>query len=181
VARAGDAARAEQLLERVSATALQALKEMRLLVHELRPLALEREGLVGALQQRLDAVEGRAGIQARLLIAGDINLPVAVESELYHIAQEALNNALKHAAATVVIVQLSCMREHEAAGGGGERARLLQLEIRDNGRGFDPAHASAHGGLGLLGLRERVARLGGDVRIQSAPGQGTVIIVDCKF
>ncbi|NIR15549.1 MAG: histidine kinase, partial [Desulfobacterales bacterium] len=75
----------------------QALKEMRLLVYELRPLALRNEGLIGALQQRLDAVERRAGIDARLIVDGEVILPSPVEENLFRIAQEALNNALKHA------------------------------------------------------------------------------------
>jgi two-component system nitrate/nitrite sensor histidine kinase NarX len=177
VAGSGDMARTAQYLDRLSSTALQALKEMRLLVHELRPLALEREGLVGALQQRLDAVEGRAGIQTRLLVEGELDLPAAAEAELYHIANEALNNVLKHAAASAVTVRLSGQGEGCAAGCG----RNIRLELIDNGRGFDPDYASEHGGLGLISLRERVARLGGVVRIQSAPGQGTTIIVDCRL
>ena len=99
VVEAGNAARAGQYLERLGGTAQQALKEMRLLVHQLRPLALAGDGLIGALQQRLEAVEGRAGIQARLLVDAELDIPPAIEAELYHIAQEALNNALKHAAA----------------------------------------------------------------------------------
>ena len=86
-------------LEELGKIAQQALKEMRLLVHELRPPALEQEGLVGALQQRIDAVEGRAGIQARLLVEGEVRLEPSVEEALYRIGQEALNNALKHALA----------------------------------------------------------------------------------
>jgi signal transduction histidine kinase len=177
VASLGDAARITQYLQRVSSTALQALKEMRLLVHELRPLALERDGLIGALQQRLDAVEGRAGIQARLLVEGDIDLPMVVEAELYHIAQEALNNALKHATASAVVVRMSCQPASATIGG----TRLIRLEVSDNGCGFDPDHASEHGGLGLISLRERAARLGGEVHIRSAPGQGTSVIVDCRL
>jgi signal transduction histidine kinase len=154
---------------------------MRLLGHELRPLALEREGLVGALQQRLDAVEGRAGIQARLLVEGALELPMAVESELYHIAQEALNNALKHAAAGAVVVRLSGHADREPVSATIDRRRLIRLEISDNGCGFDLEHANEHGGLGLISLHERAARLGGEVHINSAPGQGTTVIVDCKL
>jgi signal transduction histidine kinase len=177
VAALGDPARTTQYLERLSSTALQALKEMRLLVHELRPLALERDGLVGALQQRLDAVEGRAGVQTRLLIDGELDLPAPVEAELYHIAQEALNNALKHAAASAVTVRLCC----QARGEPERCCRTIHLEVTDDGCGFDPDRASEHGGLGLVSLRERVARLGGAVRIESAPGQGTAIIVNCEL
>jgi signal transduction histidine kinase len=181
VASLGDMARTAEFLERVSSTALQALKEMRLLVHELRPLALERDRLIGALQQRLDAVEGRAGIQARLLVEGALDLPMAVESELYHIAQEALNNALKHAAASAVVVRLSCQVQHKAARITAGCMHLIRLEVCDNGCGFEPDHASEHGGLGLISLRERTARLGGEIHIRSAPGQGTTVIVDLQI
>jgi two-component system nitrate/nitrite sensor histidine kinase NarX len=177
-AEAGDTPRAAQLLERLGATALQALKEMRLLVHELRPLALERDGLIGALQQRLDAVEGRAGIQTRLLVEGELDLPAAIESELYHIAQEALNNALKHAAASAVTVRLSICSEGELIPQGDAGCtHTVRLQISDNGCGFDPGGVGEHGGLGLISLRERAAKLGGEVHIRSALGQGTTVEV----
>src|SRR5262249_1059832 len=76
---AGNSQRAAHYLERLHTTAQQALIEMRLMVHQLRPRALEHDGLVGALQQRLDAVERRAGLQAQLLVEGELDLPAAVE------------------------------------------------------------------------------------------------------
>ena len=109
---------------------------MRLLVYELRPSVLESEGLIVAMQQRLDAVEGRAGIEARLLVGGDIDLPGSVEVALYRIAQEALNNALKHSDASMVTIRIR-------ANVGG-----LELEISDDGCGFEPSSAAA-GGMGL--------------------------------
>lgn len=161
LASAGDLKRVQTYLIRLGETAQQALKEMRLLVYELRPLVLETEGLIGALQQRLDAVEKRAGVDARLLVEGALELPSAVEEGLYRIAQEALNNALKHAAATAVTVRL-------CANGEG-----IELEVADNGRGFDPQSASGQGGLGLVGMRERAERLRGSFTVLSAPGEGT--------
>ena len=74
-------------------TAQQALKEMRLLLFDLRPLTLEEEGLVGALQQRLNAVEKRAGLQASIDAEETLSLPPLIEESLYRIAQEALNNS----------------------------------------------------------------------------------------
>jgi PAS domain S-box-containing protein len=103
---AGNEERLEHNLLRLGQTSQQALKEMRLLVHELRPLQLENEGLVGALQHRLDAVERRAGIEAQLLLEGTVKLPPNHEYELYRVAQESLNNSLKHAAATSVTVRV---------------------------------------------------------------------------
>ncbi|MEZ4620682.1 MAG: GAF domain-containing protein [Caldilineaceae bacterium] len=104
----------------------QALKEMRLLVYELRPLDLEKEGLVGALHKRLNAVEKRAGIEARLITEGILtDLPVEIEENLYRIAQEALANALKHANAKRVTVHLA-----------SDESQVI-LEICDDGCGFE--------------------------------------------
>jgi signal transduction histidine kinase len=174
LAAAGNSQRAAHYLERLRTTAQQALKEMRLMVHQLRPRALEHDGLVGALQQRLDAVERRAGLQAQLLVEGELELPAAIEAELYHIAQEALNNALKHAAATAVTVRLAIV-------GAEQSSCIVRLEVADDGRGFDPQAIGDHGGLGLTSLRERAAKLGATVHIHSAPGAGTRVIVDCRL
>ena len=84
----------------------QALKDMRLLVFQLRPPVLEKEGLVGAIQKRLDAVEKRAGMEARLIGDPLLNLPGEVSEELYSIALEALNNVLKHAETDSVTVSI---------------------------------------------------------------------------
>jgi signal transduction histidine kinase len=148
--------------------AQQALKEMRLLVYQLRPLVLRRVGLVGALQERLDAVEKRAGVDARLLVEGTVALPAFVEDELYRIAQEALTNALKHAAPTMVRVIIRAVDKH------------VSLEVRDNGRGFDPQPAAREGGLGLVSIRERTEKLGGSFAVASRPGEGTAIRIDLE-
>jgi PAS domain S-box-containing protein len=147
---------------RIGETALQALKEMRLLVHELRPLALERGGLIDALQQRLNAVEGRANVKVRLAVDDLIQLPARLEEGLYRIAQEALNNTLKHAAATSVTVYLRGQDD------------WVELEVVDNGAGFDP-EAAETGGMGLISMRERAEKMGGKLAIQSKPGEGTRI------
>jgi len=168
LATTGDLNRVEQHLDRLGDISQQALKEMRLLVYELRPLALRREGLVGALQQRLDAVEKRAGMDARLLTEGEIELAAPVEEALYRIAQEALNNAMKHAAATSVTVRISTEDDR------------VTLEIVDNGRGFGPQDSGAAGGLGLVSMRERAEKLDGTVNVISAPGKGTSVQVCVK-
>ena len=92
-------AQTEDYLGRIGEIAQQALREMRLLIHELRPPMLEQEGLVGAVRKRLDAVEKRVGIEARVVMDELVELPVSLEEGLYWITQEALNNALKHAEA----------------------------------------------------------------------------------
>lgn len=175
LARSGDLARVEEALTRLSEIDQQALKEMRLLVYELRPLALKHVGLVGALQQRLDTVEKRAGVETHLLLEGVMVFPEQMEEELYRIAQEALNNALKHAAATVITVRI---RTDEAPP-PGEAA--IALTITDNGKGFnlDETTAAASGGdtggIGLDSMRERAEKLGGALTVHSAPGKGTTV------
>lgn len=148
---------------RMGETARLALKEMRLLIHQLRPPILAEVGLVGALHQRLSAVEGRANMQARLLADEELALPEPVERAFYWIAQEALNNCLKHAQATSVRVYLR------------RAGRQASLEIVDNGAGFSPT--AIHRGLGLAGMQERVAQIGGQLEVISTPGQGTTIRV----
>ncbi|MBL8056610.1 MAG: PAS domain-containing protein, partial [Anaerolineales bacterium] len=123
--------RARLFLGRIDAILGQALREMRLLIYELRPAALEALGLARALQHRLDAVEGHANVKAQLQVDGDCRLPPAEEETLYAVAQEALNNALKHAGARAVRVSLR---------GAPERVTLM---VEDDGRGFDLATAGA--------------------------------------
>lgn len=153
----------EKHLTRLEETARQALKELRLLLFELRPPELDREGLVGALQLRLDAVEGRAGVKTQLLANAESQLPYEYEEALYAIAQEALNNALKHATATTVTIQLLINREK------------VELVITDDGVGFDPQDRTVRGGMGLITMRERTEKLGGALQIRSVPEQGTSI------
>jgi len=185
-AEAGDLERVTHTLARIADTARRGLKEMRLLVYELRPLALEAEGLVGALQQRLEMVEGRTGVQTRLLLEPDedIKLPAHVEIELYRIAQEALNNALKHAQATSVTVRLALTPSLALRGepvepsGQATAGQRIEFEVSDDGCGFDPGAVADKGGLGLTSIRERTAGLGGALSLMSAPGQGTTLKVD---
>ena len=168
----GKEATAAEYLRDARDTAQEALREMRLLIFELRPPALEKGGLTGALQARLDAVEKRAGVQAELRVVGVEDmagvewLPRAIQQELYQVAQEALNNSLKHAGAKNLQV---CLHLKDA---------IVRLEIGDDGIGFDPANAKAGGGLGLPGMRERVQRIGGHLQIKSAPGRGTTVSVE---
>ncbi len=164
----GDDQATEEYIVRLGELAQQSLKEMRLLVYELRPSALARAGLAGAIQERLDAVERRSGMTARLHIDDVTQLAPATQTQLFHIIQEALNNTLKHAAASMVRIRL-----HVQDG-------AMQLEIADNGKGFDPAEAAAGGGLGLTGMRERVELLGGHINLDSAPGRGTIIRVTLR-
>jgi PAS domain S-box-containing protein len=161
--------RVENYLARLGEAAQQSLKEMRLLVHELRPPVLERDGLVGALQKRLDAVEGRSGVETRLRVEGTLEMAASVEEELYRIAQEALNNALKHAAATLVTIHMH------------SDDQSVELEVADDGLGFDPEAVSDRGGVGLISMRERAERLNGSLTIFSAPGEGTRVRISVQL
>lgn len=162
----GELTSTQDYLEQLRDTSQQALKELRLLVYELRPALLKQEGLIGALQQRLSTVEERANIRAELISEGALKLKKPIEVGLYHIAQEALNNALKHASASQVTVRIS------------SNATQVTLEVADNGVGFDPdLVADQGGGVGMASMQERTERLGGTLRVVSAPGQGTSIQV----
>jgi signal transduction histidine kinase len=160
--------KASEQLRVLRNTAQEALAEMRLLIYELRPPVLEEDGLVAALQARLLAVEGRAGLQTRLKVEGEGRLPSDVEEGLYRIAQEALNNALKHAHARKITVCLRCTSQ------GGD----VSLEIVDDGEGFDLKAARAECGLGLSTMDDRATELGGRVLIASKPGEGTRVLVE---
>jgi signal transduction histidine kinase/predicted hydrocarbon binding protein len=164
-AERGDLSRVEESLARLSDIGQHALKEMRLLVYQLRPLVLRREGLVGALQLRLDAVEKRAGVDAQLVVEGPVDIPPVVEEELYRIAQEALNNALKHAAASSVKVHVL----------GGQNEFVLR--IADNGCGFDPQASFDRGGMGLTSMLERSKTIRAILEISSSPCSGTTVEV----
>ncbi len=168
LAAMGDMDRLESCLVDLIKTARGVFKEMRLLVYDLRPAALGEEGLVGAIQQRLEAVERRSGVKSQMIIEKMGDLPAAVEEGLYRIAQEALNNALKHAAATEVVVRFKVDDEH------------VEMEVWDNGVGFVPELVYGKGGLGLISMRERAEKLMGSAKIESALGQGTRIKVMVK-
>jgi signal transduction histidine kinase len=152
-------------------TAQEALREMRLLIFELRPAVLASEGLVGALRARLEAVEERAGLGVTFSVDGEESLtiravPREVEEGLYWIAREALTNALKHAAARNVGVRLRFDDDS------------VVLEVVDDGVGFDTGAAAQSGGLGVDGMMERAARMSGTLVLASEPGQGTTVRVE---
>lgn len=148
-------------LQEVRNMAREAMYDMRLLVFELRPFMLESEGLVSALRARLAAVEGRSGLQTEVLVERERRLPIRIEEEMYRIAQEGLNNIVKHAEATEVQIKLKY------------EENIVLLELIDDGKGFDPAIAHRSGGFGLQGIQERVKQLGGTLGIESSPLRGT--------
>jgi PAS domain S-box-containing protein len=155
----------ETNLQEVRNMAREAMYDMRLLVFELRPFMLETEGLVSVLRARLAAVEDRAGLKTEVQVEGERRLPIGIEEELYRIAQEGLNNVVKHAAAKQVRIQIQYDQDS------------VWLDMVDDGLGFDTKTADQSGGFGLQGIRERVQRLGGSLKIESAPLKGTRLSV----
>jgi signal transduction histidine kinase len=143
----------------------EAMLEMRLLVFELHPLVLEKEGLVAALQARLAAVEVRSGLKTEIRVDGEPRLPLDIEKEFYRIAQESLNNITKHAGAKSVVIDLKFSDE------------IVRMEIRDDGTGFDLPTARVSGGMGLSGIEERARKIGAVLAVESSPNQGTRLTV----
>lgn len=168
LAKKGDMDRLQDCLTELSNNAQGVLKELRLLVYDLRPKALEEDGLVGALQQRLNAVEQRSGIKVNLEVNGKEKLTPQEEVGLYRIAQEALNNALKHAAATMVTIRIDIGPDQ------------LAMEVIDDGISFDPDSDNYKGGMGLSNMQERATKLGGTLRVVSSVGEGTKVLVNIK-
>ena len=151
-------------LETLSETVGSTIQEMRALLLELRPTALEEKGLVSALADLCDAYEVRVGIRVRKELT-PIVLDPAVEQAMFRIAQEGLSNAVRHSEADEIEVRLR------------QDGVQAELTVADNGRGFDSEEAPGHGGLGLKLMAERIRELGGSMAIESALGRGTSLRV----
>jgi signal transduction histidine kinase len=156
----------DEYLREIRQNARQTLQEIRLLIFELSPPILQEAGLAAALKARLETVESRSGIQIKTDFPPMGRFPIRTETGLFRIAQEALNNALKHAQASQVQVTL---KQDQDTGN-------LVLAISDNGTGFDTQMRS--GGVGLRGMRARADELNGKLWIESEPGQGTRVSVE---
>jgi PAS domain S-box-containing protein len=139
-----------------------ALAEMRTLIFELRPSSLESDGLVQALRTHATAVQRRTGLTIVVDAEAIDRLPIAVEEALYRIGQEALHNIVKHANASNATLRIA--RD-------GDRVRLT---VTDDGGGFD-TESVPRGHLGLIGMRQRVELVGGELRVESRDGHGTTI------
>jgi signal transduction histidine kinase len=157
-----DPAAAREPVDYVLSLAEAGLAEMRALIFELRPESLEKEGLVAALEKQVAATRARYGFTVTAALGDEPDLSPAAREAFYRVAQEALHNIVKHARPTEVDVSL-------ASDGGG-----VELRVRDNGVGFDPAGEFA-GHLGLESMRERAARVGAVLSIDSSPGGGTTV------
>ncbi|HZN21209.1 MAG TPA: GAF domain-containing sensor histidine kinase [Gaiellaceae bacterium] len=142
------------------------LQDVRRLAVELRPSALDDFGLAPALERLVDTYGRQAAVPVHLEITlGDDRLPAEVETTLYRMVQEALTNVAKHADATSISILLT------------RTASSVRLVVEDDGAGFEPGGAR-DGGLGLPGMRERVALLDGRLRVESAHGKGTTLVAE---
>jgi signal transduction histidine kinase len=144
---------------------VQTLQDVRRLAVELRPSALDDFGLVPALERLVDGFREQTGLQVELEAQLGERLPADVETALYRIVQEALTNVVKHADATTVSILL---RQAESA---------VAAIVEDDGRGFLPAQGDGEG-LGLAGMRERLALLDGTLKVESSPGSGTTLVAE---
>jgi signal transduction histidine kinase len=143
-----------------------ALAEMRTLLFELRPAAVKEASLSRLLHQQADVLTGRTQTPVEVTIQGQADPPAEVKVALYRIAQEALNNVTKHAGATQVTVALQNLPD-----------RVL-LTIQDDGRGFDPDSVAPER-MGVRIMHERAKSIGAELVVESAPGQGTRVQVEC--
>ena len=151
--------------ERMRTVVDSTVAAVRRIAADLRPVMLDDLGLVAALESLLNELSARAGIEVSLHAEDqDLELPEPLATAVYRMVQEALTNVARHAHATAVAVDV-------AVGG-----RMLHVRVRDNGQGLkpDPDRKS----FGLLGIRERARTLGGDARIYSPPGAGTIVEID---
>jgi signal transduction histidine kinase/ligand-binding sensor domain-containing protein len=160
---------ASEHLNKLRSTVEEALIDMRLLIFELRPSILKQEGLVQALQARLETVEERAGIKTQFVLVGEGRLPPDIEEGFYRIALEALTNALKYAQAGKITVTLRSDQNS------------AYLEVADDGVGFDLQEAEKGSGMGLPGMLQRAERLGGVLSVHSEPGVGTRVIAEVEI
>lgn len=151
----------ESAAEEAMARLEDQINELNRLINDLRPAALERLGLPGALQALAEESSARGGVEVETAIEIGEGPGGDEERIVYRLVQEALTNAVKHAGASHVSVSA---REAE-----GE----IQISVRDDGGGFDPGASTA--GRGLRGMRERIELFGGHIEISSTPGEGTEV------
>jgi signal transduction histidine kinase len=165
-----DSAGARQALEDVRNSAREAMAEMEAMLHQLRPAPLENIGLVEALRKQAEALQYRTGAYITTefsdLPDNDALMPGTQEA-IFRIAQEALNNIARHARARNVHLRLYQQRDIENP--------VLWLKIKDDGSGFDTTRLAA--GMGLANIKVRAAEIGGSIHIESAPGEGTNLVV----
>lgn len=157
----GGAGRAADLLHELTQRLRDATDELRRVLFDLRPPALDRGGLLPSLTNRLREAEEAAGVTTSLEVEDGLDIPEEQEAVVYRFCQEAIANAVKHASAGSIGVRI------------WRSAKTLRAEVKDDGRGFRTGAEGPPGHFGLVGMRDRAKLAGGRVEIQSAPGRGT--------
>ncbi len=165
--------RAQHHLDQARLTARESLTEARRLVWALRPEALEKASLPEALNRLTERWSKESGLVVGVTVTGTPRpLSPEIEATLFRTAQEALANVRKHAKASRVALTSSYMGD------------CVALDVRDDGVGFDPSRTATEtrdetsGGFGLRGMRERIEQTGGSLSVESAPGEGTTLVVE---
>jgi signal transduction histidine kinase len=163
----GNSAHSTETLSKLQMMSAEALKELQDLIADLRPSHLDDLGLPAAIRWYAGLIQERTGLKVKVETACE-ERPVSPAAKIttFRVVQEALNNVIKHAGAHTVLINMDC---------GGE---ALRVSVRDDGQGFDPqvnTHHASRRPLGLLGMHERAALLGGTVEVHSRQGQGTMV------
>jgi two-component system sensor histidine kinase UhpB len=171
--RAHTPEQAQERVQELRQLTAQALEEVRRVALDLRPTILDDLGLAAALEWRAEEFTKTSQIEANIHISGlSQRLPRDIELVFYRVGQEAFSNIARHAHAQNVRLVLT------------RQNNTLHLEIQDDGQGFNPQHIQPHNtprGLGLLGMRERMAMINGHCHINSTPGNGTRIIASAPL
>jgi signal transduction histidine kinase len=162
-----DTGQARARLDDARRLAQDASRELRSLIFELRPADLAHDGLAGTLRKHVEVLARVQPVEIALELDCEPSLPPEAQVEVFRIAQEAIGNALRHADAGRIAVEL------RSVDGG------VRLTVADDGRGFDPSAPELRSRrLGLTSLRERAKALGGRLGVESAPGAGTTVRLD---
>lgn len=159
--------RVKSELTRLKGLARESLQDIRKIIFDLRPVALNEKGLVGVLSHFLADFKERYGVRVDFYAFGqERRFNPSYEVGLFRIIQEALNNVVKHAQASSVVVKLEFLP-----------GQVVAL-IKDNGKGFEPEAVASEGGhYGLMIMRERAQLMNGEIQISSSPGQGTDVTI----
>ena len=163
-----DPEEAEKRLDDIAEGVKGHVREIRELIYDLRPLALDQLGLVGALEHQMGRVGHDSGVGVSFDHSGEGDLNPLAEVTVFRVVQECLSNIQAHADARQVEVAL------------GITESGLEVSVEDDGRGFDPANTTPNGfgkGLGLLSMQERAERLGGRLTVESSPGDGCRVLL----
>ena len=163
------AARRDSTLDGIGDLLSKAMEELHGVIFALRPPDLDDIGVVAAIERYIAQVQ-RSGLNVQLEAEEELPpLTPEVRLAIYRIVQEALHNALRHAAADEAVVRFEIIDD------------VLRVTIRDNGAGFNPQHAARPTALGLLSMRERAAAIGATFAVMSRPGDGTTVMIERRI